>query len=69
MDIPHEAKKLIITYQVKMMPFEFYEDFRTILQKKCAQEDRKPTIVDRALVKMHLTKQKLLPEGYRYNMP
>lgn len=69
MDIPHEAKKLIITYQVKMMPWEFYEDFRTILQRKCAQEDRKPTIVDRALVKMHLTKQKLLPEGYRYNMP
>lgn len=67
MDIPNSARNLIIRYQVKMMPKPFYEDFSALLKKKCQEEDKKPTVVDKALHKMRLTRTKILPEGFRYN--
>ncbi|MBO4902185.1 MAG: class I SAM-dependent methyltransferase [Lachnospiraceae bacterium] len=67
LDIPAGAKKLTVRYQVKMLPRPFYEDFSRLLREKCLQEDRKPTIIDRAAVKLKLTDRKILPEGFRYN--
>ncbi len=67
LDIPRSAKKLIIRYQVKMMPRAFYEDLKNVLKQKCQEEDRKPTVVDKALSKMHLSSREILPEGFRFN--
>ena len=67
LDIPRNGKRLIIRYQVKMMPKSFYEDLKDVLKEKCLEEDKKPTIVDKALNKMHISGKEILPEGYRYN--
>ncbi len=67
MDIPNSARNMIIRYQVKMLPKPFYEDFSALLRKKCMEEDKRPTVIDRALNKMHIAKTKILPEGFRYN--
>lgn len=67
LDIPRNAKKLIIRYQVKMMPDAFFEDLKNLLQKKCAEEEKRPTVVEKALSKMHVGGIEILPEGYRYN--
>jgi hypothetical protein len=50
-----------------MMPKSFYEDLKDVLKEKCLEEDKRPTIVDKALNKMHLSGKEILPEGYRYN--
>ena len=67
LDIPRNAKKLIIRYQVKMLPRDFFEDLKEVLKKKCLDEDKKPTVFDKALVKLHMPGKEILPEGYRYN--
>ncbi|MBR6451559.1 MAG: hypothetical protein IKS87_02540, partial [Lachnospiraceae bacterium] len=67
MDIPRGGKKLIIHYQVRMLPKEFYEDFQKMLSAETARKEKHPSVFKRGLAKLHLLREELPPEGYRYN--
>lgn len=67
MDIPVNAVNLLLEYQVRMLPEEFYNDFRDVLEKKCRDEERPVTKVQKGLNKLHIVNREILPEGFRYN--
>lgn len=67
MDIPTHAVHLLIEYQVRMLPEDFYNDFRDVLIEKCKDEEKPVTVVQKGLKKLHLSNKEILPEGFRYN--
>lgn len=67
MDVPVNAVNLLIEYQIRMLPDEFYYDLRDVLMNKCHDEEKTISVVQKALKKLHITNKEILPEGYRYN--
>lgn len=66
MDIPRGVKNLVIEYQVKMLPKEFFYDLCDSL-KQINEKEETITFADKVLFKLKLKKRSSVREGFRYN--
>lgn len=67
MDIPRMSKNLVVTYQVKMLPWPFFNDLLRIAKEINPKKSNKSLLLQKAWHKLFPSGKAPAPEGYRYN--
>ncbi len=67
LDIPRMAKTLTVTYQVKMLPYDFFYDLADMAKNSMPKENKGTRLMKKILNRLHYSKTVAAPEGYYYN--